>query len=1731
MKNKYQIFLIVCFCLVFSLFIINFSFAADFGVEIGSYKGVNAYSNGNTHGVNGPYKEYGYQFQCVEYVNRFYVKALGWKNMRGSGDGGNYFGNAASKGLEANPNNGSISPQPDDLLTFSGGGYGHVAIITEVGDDYVNIIEQNWSRNSATRKLKLTVDNGKYYISPTGVYQVQGWLRIPGYTPDSSSVQSTNSDSNNSSADTSSHNSNNSNTSSNTSQITPFSLNHIGWLDAHSNSPKATHLSSGNFGGSVQGFHLATNAPDQDVYFYGEWNGKKIYEGQAANQLSRIEGKGKKIQDMVSGKFEGGSKEYLAIIYQGSDLVYFYYNNSLVGSVDTHDGRPQANQITTGDVDHDGRDELFVSTKADDHIYMFDNWHKSAVGFTVDKVEHNWLDAHDGNPTISALACMDIDGNGYDELMVATSNDDHVYEYFYSNKKNWRGQIEEVNFKKQGYVDGASGGFVKEMVTGKFKGNDGVRDYLAVLASGNQNKVYFYWDRDLNQAWGGLLSKAGYIIAPDKQNLSDIAASNINPQSEGEELILATESNDHINFFGDSIGEQGGGGENEAGVFDAQAVSQSDKKIYMRPGEEKELWIEYENTGEATWFTGKNNSPNLITTYPHKRNSIFSTSDWPNQWQPTLLNREVKPGEKIKYQFKIKSPNNSNNFQEIFALYNGQENDLYKNSPAKFEIYIDGEAPTKIKNLKGDTNKTIWLESATQDTTPSFKWDSAYDANSGIDGYYVAIDDPTPDGQGGIDTFIGNTLNWTAPELAEGWHTMAITSKDKVGNVNPSNTNQLGDAPYLKFLIDTTPPTQVQNFRADENKSTWVVTNIESLTGNDFVKSTDDPAPKFIWQEAVDNLSGVAGYYVAIDDNNPNNDGKLDFKIDNFNYFTLPQDLSEGEHIIYIRPYDRAGNIAQDIISYAFIIDKSAPTGSIEINNGDKYTNNLDIDLNIQASDLSSITEYRISSNAKNWRTYAVSNLMSLSSRFKWNLEEIDGTRTVYVQFKDALGHISNAYHDSIYLDQTKPNSWVNDLPIWQNTLNFLVSWYGDDNLSGVKWFDVQYKDNEEDTWFDWLSETTLTSKIFKGVNGLTYYFRSRVKDLAENLEEYSDESDTQTTVDITAPDPPVILVPERNVSFNASFDENEELEGVQATFSGTAEAESRIILTNIKDIHKNYAGQADLEGKWAIANINLMEGENIIEAEAFDAAGNSNTSGSYKYFLDTIAPLSISDLAITEITYHSLNLEWTTVGDDENIGTVKDYDIRYAKTAITEENFNSATQVIDSPLPEAAGTHQALVLDNLEPKETYYVAIKTSDEVSNWSSISNIVNGYTPTSANTITLTASSDTVSAEGIEMVNLEARVLDHEGNTGVKLAGEPVIIAMTDNNGIEGETGSLSAVADHGNGVYTAVYTPATKIGDGQIEITATDLDCASVKNVSRNINLIPGNPAGAINLTAVPISLDANGSYTSTINSGVIYDRTGNIVANNQEITISTDLGTIITPDQNAARAGIQLLTQNGLIEFQLKSSVWNGYGEAQTLAHLTAQSVLGTAAGNVQVTFNDITTPAAPHINSPSDGSITNNNRPIISGTAERNSRVLIEKKQGGGAWGYHYYTNTNDSGAFSYQFGSGLADGGWSYRARARDAASNTSSYSNETSINIDTQSPIITGFGPTGTIYHEEELIWANYEDAGSGIDASRVSLRVDGLTRLATITDGRVEYRIRGEGGPGMSSGRSDDSAGWR
>jgi len=152
--------------------------------------GVQVYYNGGVSNVTGrnlteDNYNLGLKYQCVEFVKRYYYEHLHHKMPDASGNAKDFF-DASLPDSTINPKRGLIQyrnpsttmPAPDDLLIFSGSAlnsYGHVAIIARVGENDVEIIQQNPGPYSPSReKLPLETINGKWQIRSE---RILGWLR------------------------------------------------------------------------------------------------------------------------------------------------------------------------------------------------------------------------------------------------------------------------------------------------------------------------------------------------------------------------------------------------------------------------------------------------------------------------------------------------------------------------------------------------------------------------------------------------------------------------------------------------------------------------------------------------------------------------------------------------------------------------------------------------------------------------------------------------------------------------------------------------------------------------------------------------------------------------------------------------------------------------------------------------------------------------------------------------------------------------------------------------------------------------------------------------------------------------------------------------------------------------------------------------------------------------------------------------------------------------------------------------------------------------------------------------------------------------------------------------------------------------------------------------------------------------------------------------------------------
>ena len=100
-----------------------------------------------------------------------------------------------------------------------------------------------------------------------------------------------------------------------------------------------------------------------------------------------------------------------------------------------------------------------------------------------------------------------------------------------------------------------------------------------------------------------------------------------------------------------------------------------------------------------------------------------------------------------------------------------------------------------------------------------------------------------------------------------------------------------------------------------------------------------------------------------------------------------------------------------------------------------------------------------------------------------------------------------------------------------------------------------------------------------------------------------------------------------------------------------------------------------------------------------------------------------------------TIALEWTSPGDDGNVGTATTYQMRWSTTkpdttsaAAMDSWWNAASVVTGLPAPLIAGSTQSYAVPGpFTTGATYYFAMKACDEVPNCSTYSNVASKFLP--------------------------------------------------------------------------------------------------------------------------------------------------------------------------------------------------------------------------------------------------------------------------------------------------------------------------------------------------------------------------------------------------------------------
>lgn len=194
MKLKKWIYLIITLIILSSAGIWtfkNYNFNSSFyiGQPIDSLNHVYVYFNGGVENVverNTTTDGYnlGLKYQCVEFVKRYYYEHFNHKMPDSYGHAVDFFNPSiidGDKNIQRNLfqfSNPSFSlPKINDILIFSGtifNKYGHVAIVSDISENKIEIIQQNPGQYGKSREC-FTIEkiNGKWKIKNN---RILGWL-------------------------------------------------------------------------------------------------------------------------------------------------------------------------------------------------------------------------------------------------------------------------------------------------------------------------------------------------------------------------------------------------------------------------------------------------------------------------------------------------------------------------------------------------------------------------------------------------------------------------------------------------------------------------------------------------------------------------------------------------------------------------------------------------------------------------------------------------------------------------------------------------------------------------------------------------------------------------------------------------------------------------------------------------------------------------------------------------------------------------------------------------------------------------------------------------------------------------------------------------------------------------------------------------------------------------------------------------------------------------------------------------------------------------------------------------------------------------------------------------------------------------------------------------------------------------------------------------------------------
>jgi len=390
--------------------------------------------------------------------------------------------------------------------------------------------------------------------------------------------------------------------------------------------------------------------------------------------------------------------------------------------------------------------------------------------------------------------------------------------------------------------------------------------------------------------------------------------------------------------------------------------------------------------------------------------------------------------------------------------------------------------------------------------------------------------------------------------------------------------------------------------------------------------SATNSLPLAIWAEASDDASGVnfVEFHARYCENGScswhpiGTDYSSPYQINWDWSFLTDQHVDLTIHVI-----DHTGKETMDPGGYVeFDLDRTKPwivfvlPGSYKHLNSDITT--LIVSDNDNLSGISSIQFFAGYNDPQGyWHEVGWDYNWADGSDINWDASGIpDQSGVVFFAYAyDQAGNYQGAITNTYTLDRTPPTSSVNQLPSTSSP-SFSVTWTGQDNLAGIKNYDIQRRDNAG-PWTDWRISTEETSHFFIGEPGYTYSFRSRAMDHAGNRESWPSIPDASTTIEVLSD----------NLLLNSGFEDGELsptnwqtdswISGAEFSWEDTQSYQGnksvKISMTSLNDARwiQNVAVQPNTDYRLS----GWIKTENVAHSsDLVDAGANLSVYGTYDY-------------------------------------------------------------------------------------------------------------------------------------------------------------------------------------------------------------------------------------------------------------------------------------------------------------------------------------------------------------------------------------------------------------------------------------------------------------------------------------------------------------------------------------